>query len=208
MKIYVKSENNQLVWSLRVSLNVIDLGKFVTVQSSDDTIRPTVTKDLSGNKMRHIEEEQRYYKLLVEGAEKYIKDKAKQYPDFVEYFDTQSSTHSVAGYVFFTINEDTYSVDLRVAEVEYTDKYNTVREDAAVRKLNNFKSKGIISKDSTLLLEDIIISTEDSERKFDDYSSAIEYMKSEIDKLLNNYYQLTCLKLNKENQECISTVEL
>ena len=177
-------QDRQIEWSLEIIINVVYLGNYRIASNVDDTIRPALTRDGYGNKIRNIEEEQRYYKLLVNPVRSYIQEKANMYPDYVKYIETQNSMDSGAGYIFFTVDEDIYSIDLRVAEIEYEDATNIIRIETAQRKLDRFKARGIISKDSELILTDIIISTEDGKRQFENYAQAITFAKLEIDNLL------------------------
>ena len=185
LKIVVESlsDVNKYKWSLEIIMNVYDVGS--QLNEDDNVIRPTLSYDNLGNKVRNIEEEKRYYNILASAAVDYIKIKETQYDaQFVKYLERQNSEESSSGYIFFNVNEGVYSVDLRVAEIKYTDKTNNNREMIAQRKLARYKAQGIISNDSTLVLENIIISTEDGRRKFEDYLSAIEYVKFKIDELL------------------------
>ena len=130
-----------LEWSLEVIINVVDLGGHTSVTSSDDSIRPTLTYDEHGYKQRNLEEAKRYYSILAKGAAKYIKQKELELgSEAVAYIETQNSEESGAGYVFFTVDDQAFSVDLRVAEVQYSDKRNMARDDWAIKKLYDYPS--------------------------------------------------------------------
>jgi len=143
-----------------------------------------VVRDAYGNKVRNIAEEQRYYDILVKAAKYYIRQKQSQFPDHVEFLEVKPGDESSEGYVFFTVDEGIYAIDLRIAEVEYSEEYNITRREKAERKFNRYKEDGDVPYDSTLELRDIIIETEDGKRTFDKYGPAIEFINSEIDKLL------------------------
>ncbi|MDR0220589.1 MAG: hypothetical protein LBI54_04180 [Lachnospiraceae bacterium] len=77
---------------------------------------------------------------------------------------------------------------LWVPEVEYRDDIQADRRAVAKERLARFQDEGLVPRDSTYVLESIVVSLEKEQQKdnviFTDYSPAMAYLREKIDDLL------------------------